>query len=458
MEPDITPLESAPDSPTTTTFKKHFCTVTPLSKYLAMVVVIMLPFIGGYVGYHYAPEKVVEVERAALQEIKEQSEAQHKLGDEEVITPDLSGAIQAADLVFNYLPSGISVVQTPTLTTSELNHTEFVSINITEIPGYFVVTTLSYEELAARPLFTGTSCCSGTRYNYNQQTNTWSAYEFEGAGSAEGETRTPLALGSEQCSLAQSYGNNTFYKIRTTDEGVTGKYHYFLFTNQDQIIELTTPDDIHFGEDFDKAPSGWHEEAQKILAGISLPVGTQARTANCDDANTETLIEIDTVMQEFEPVSPTDTKDFSGTWFRVSYPADFTAMSDSNNDGATFASSDGLVEFYVYSPMWYGDTSYTELKSNEEVVSDESVTEQTVINPSVTNTTITRRATYRAKDGSYLRSFVSIKDQVFDTPDQYGRDAVLHHVFGIKYKHQAAYNKYLSQYLDFKKSLMQFAD
>jgi len=38
-------------------------TITPLSKYLAMAVFIILPFIGGFVGYTYAPEKVVEVEK-----------------------------------------------------------------------------------------------------------------------------------------------------------------------------------------------------------------------------------------------------------------------------------------------------------------------------------------------------------------------------------------------------------
>lgn len=37
--------------------------VTPVSKYLALILFILLPFIGGYVGYVYAPEKVVEVER-----------------------------------------------------------------------------------------------------------------------------------------------------------------------------------------------------------------------------------------------------------------------------------------------------------------------------------------------------------------------------------------------------------
>ena len=37
--------------------------VTPLSKYLAMTLFIVLPFIGGWVGYRYAPDKVVEVDR-----------------------------------------------------------------------------------------------------------------------------------------------------------------------------------------------------------------------------------------------------------------------------------------------------------------------------------------------------------------------------------------------------------
>jgi len=37
--------------------------VTPLSKYLALSLFIILPFLGGWVGYSYAPEKVVEVEK-----------------------------------------------------------------------------------------------------------------------------------------------------------------------------------------------------------------------------------------------------------------------------------------------------------------------------------------------------------------------------------------------------------
>jgi hypothetical protein len=46
--------------------------VTRLSKYLAMILFIMMPFVGGYIGYTYAPEKVIEVEKIITQ--KEESE------------------------------------------------------------------------------------------------------------------------------------------------------------------------------------------------------------------------------------------------------------------------------------------------------------------------------------------------------------------------------------------------
>jgi len=48
----------------TTRHAELFC-ITPLSKYLAMFLMLVLPFVGGYVGYIYAPEKVVEVEKQA---------------------------------------------------------------------------------------------------------------------------------------------------------------------------------------------------------------------------------------------------------------------------------------------------------------------------------------------------------------------------------------------------------
>jgi hypothetical protein len=41
--------------------------VTPLSKYLAMVLFIILPFVGAYIGYISAPEKVVMIENEMTQ-------------------------------------------------------------------------------------------------------------------------------------------------------------------------------------------------------------------------------------------------------------------------------------------------------------------------------------------------------------------------------------------------------
>jgi hypothetical protein len=54
-------LEQTPQEPGVTAESKPsvLTTVTPLSKYLAMVLFIILPFVGGYVGYTFAPEKVV---------------------------------------------------------------------------------------------------------------------------------------------------------------------------------------------------------------------------------------------------------------------------------------------------------------------------------------------------------------------------------------------------------------
>ena len=43
--------------------------VTPLSRYFAMALFIVLPFLGGYVGYSYAPESVVEVEKVVVKNL-----------------------------------------------------------------------------------------------------------------------------------------------------------------------------------------------------------------------------------------------------------------------------------------------------------------------------------------------------------------------------------------------------
>ena len=137
------------------------------------------------------------------------------------------------------------------------------------------------------------------------------------------------------------------------------------------------------------------------------------------------------------------TKVFKGAWFEIKYPTSFSAtgslksISADGYESAFFKSPDGLVEFYVFSPQWSGEYSDINLKTNEKLQSTE-----------------TKKSAYKTliywtiadKNAKYIRSYQETKDESTNW------------VVGIKYKNQAAYNKYKSIYLKFKASLKQFAD
>lgn len=58
MQSEATP----PEAPAATVVREDsWNTVTPLSKFLAMALFVALPFVGGYVGYTFSPEKMVEI-------------------------------------------------------------------------------------------------------------------------------------------------------------------------------------------------------------------------------------------------------------------------------------------------------------------------------------------------------------------------------------------------------------
>ena len=164
------------------------------------------------------------------------------------------------------------------------------------------------------------------------------------------------------------------------------------------------------------------------------------------------------------PTNPTSTqktpqadKVFKGSWFDVKYPANFIPRPISPagtrngqativTDEAYFASPDEAVEFYVFSPLWGSDPDYIQVKANEILVDEKTQTTGTGFDKK-----ITRWVTVKANDGSYLRSWVSYRDQV-------GTGSDTHKVFGIRYKNSSTYNKHLNQYLAFKNSLQQYAD
>ena len=141
------------------------------------------------------------------------------------------------------------------------------------------------------------------------------------------------------------------------------------------------------------------------------------------------------------------TKTFKGSFFEIKYPATFTAKGslvsetagDGSFDSAFFTSPDGEVEFYVYSPQWSGSADDIEVQPNETKGKEEYTNGK---NKVIIHYTIS------AKDGSYARSYQETRNRIEKTTT----------IIGIKYKNMKAYNKYKTQYLAFKASLVQFAD
>jgi hypothetical protein len=142
-----------------------------------------------------------------------------------------------------------------------------------------------------------------------------------------------------------------------------------------------------------------------------------------------------------------EVSNYKGAWFDIKYPSDFKVKpsiksSNSTNgyDSVWFASKDGSVEFYVFSPQWNGNPVDIELKPNME--------EYVARKEEKGNSKIIRFVTIRALDNTYFRSYVDTENTALNT----------RLVFGIKYRSQKDYDKYKQYYLDFKKSLRQYAD
>jgi hypothetical protein len=143
----------------------------------------------------------------------------------------------------------------------------------------------------------------------------------------------------------------------------------------------------------------------------------------------------------------TKTKTYQGAWFDINYPATFKAkgslksLSNSKGfDSAIFTSPDGTVSFYVFSPQWNGQYPDIAIRPNETLSSEKTL-------PGDSNKVV-RYWTIVANDRSYVRTYEETASTLYNTV----------RVLGIQYKTQAAYDKYKTAYLAFKKSLIQYAD
>ncbi len=142
--------------------------------------------------------------------------------------------------------------------------------------------------------------------------------------------------------------------------------------------------------------------------------------------------------------APTAT--YSGAWFEIDAPADFTVRpsipsgSADGFDSAFFAAPDGSVEFYVHAPQWGGEPSDIAIDPATESLTDEKI---------VTDGPVTRRwFTISADDGSYSRSYLTIADARGPTT----------RTIGIRYDSLESLRANNSAYAAFRDSLRQFAD
>lgn len=88
---------------TKTDYERVLHTVTPLSKYLAMVLFIVMPFIGVYIGYTFAQAKLV-------QQVKVVTLKERPLPS----VPEASAVTSASDVVDAYLTTDYRVVSVVT--------------------------------------------------------------------------------------------------------------------------------------------------------------------------------------------------------------------------------------------------------------------------------------------------------------------------------------------------------
>jgi hypothetical protein len=132
-------------------------------------------------------------------------------------------------------------------------------------------------------------------------------------------------------------------------------------------------------------------------------------------------------------------KSFLGAGFEVSYPNSFMAIGSKRSpevngyESVFFTSPDGSVEFYIFSPTNKGVPNDIDVKINEKISPIQVTSGKSVS---------ARFWTITAKDNSYTRAYHESIDSKTGS----------NWIVGIKYKSQAAYNKYKNDYLAFKKS------
>ncbi len=164
-----------------------------------------------------------------------------------------------------------------------------------------------------------------------------------------------------------------------------------------------------------------------------------------DEKTTPVKEEVSNTQEPENIEKNTGTKTYENDLLSLEYPASFTVKSsleyqeiEGGHSSVFFESPDKLVEFYAFASSGDNETPDIDLTENEKLVAEK----QTKKNAGTSKTW-----TIQAKDGSYIRSYMSIN---------YYDGLILMDIVGIKYKNIDAYKKYKTDYIAFKKSFLKY--
>ncbi len=174
---------------------------------------------------------------------------------------------------------------------STLNVTTAVDGAIT-VPGLLKISKRPYSELSVqKPIVNYESCCSGQRYWYDPVLSQWQAqkiqagqYDDQGNHVPDPRETFPLSSGG-MCTIKETFGSRSFYKIFSGDEGVQPIIYYLIPTDQGYALEFTT------GYDLKKDYSGYSVSARpdqnildastRVLESVTVSGSVHEVSATC---------------------------------------------------------------------------------------------------------------------------------------------------------------------------------
>lgn len=271
-EPSVVPLKTNP-----------LFVITPVSKYLAMALFIILPFLGFWIGTIYEDSVITETNLttpAVVEVYEAKTETQPVNTNDQMYT--------SKDGVFSIAYPASKVVQPiPPKQVPMMGNIETVtySPDKIEVPNMFIVSKVPYSEM--KSLFDYDSCCSGTTYFFDQVTKTWTSSKVLTIAGTEGPDFAPVSLiANGVCTLQKKFETNTFYRVKQGDEGVAPDFNYFLMTDQGYAVQFTAPFDLDPNFYKDYAPSAKPDpklqaDAAALLASVKLNGEVQAMEVGC---------------------------------------------------------------------------------------------------------------------------------------------------------------------------------